>query len=153
MATATRSSVRTKSHQDFVRVIQSVLGYTTTSFVWLALQEAEIDDFINFVGMMTSDLKDLEYPVTTKDAMGATITTMCPLSKKRIRVLTQLLWYYQYQSGLRADKIVDWDELTAVTWLDFQQTTVPLIARKGVEDVLKSATSLPTAGGDLNNIH
>ena len=70
-------------------------------------------------------------------------TTMCPLSKKRIRVLTQLLWYYQYQSGLRADKVVDWDELTAVTWLDFQQTTVPLIARKGVEDVLKSVTSSP----------
>ena len=70
MATATRSAVRTNSHQDFVRVIQSVLGYTTSSFVRLALQEAEIDDFIDFVGMTTSDLKDLEYPVTTKDAQG-----------------------------------------------------------------------------------
>ena len=60
MASSTRSAVRAKSQVAFVRVVQTVLNYPASLFVWLALQEAEIDDFINFVGMMVDDLKDLE---------------------------------------------------------------------------------------------
>ena len=138
MASSTRLAVCAKSQAELVRVVQTVLYYLASSFAWLALQEAEIDDFIDYVGITVDDLKDLEYPVTMTDAQVASITTMVPLSKKRIRILTQLLWYYQYHSGLRADKVVNWDELDAAKWLDFQQTTVPLIARKGVEDVIKS---------------
>ena len=70
MASATRAAVVAESTAQFARVIQSVLGYSSTSEVWLALQDAEIDSFIDFVGMTTDNMTELGILLLRQIIMG-----------------------------------------------------------------------------------